>query len=155
MLNIADPSQAFGLAALPVEGVGLARIEFIITNHIGIHPMAIADFSDLRDEALKREIKIRVESAGLPDPREFFVTRLAEGIGLIAAAFYPKPVIVRTSEFKTNEYAFLLGGADYEPSEGNPMLGWRGASRYYDEKYRGGFAPAMCRLKNGSAMRWV
>ena len=147
MLNIADPSQAFGLAALPVEGVGLARIEFIITNHIGIHPMAIADFSDLRDEALKREIKIRVESAGLPDPREFFVTRLAEGIGLIAAAFYPKPVIVRTSDFKTNEYAFLLGGADYEPSEGNPMLGWRGASRYCDEKYRAGFALECAALK--------
>jgi pyruvate,water dikinase len=147
MLNIADPSQAFALANLPVDGVGLARIEFIITSHIGVHPMAIADFADLKDEALKNQVKMKAESSGFSDPKEFFVTRLAEGTARIAAAFYPKPVIVRTSDFKTNEYAFLLGGTGYEPTEGNPMLGWRGASRYYDERYRAGFALECAALK--------
>ena len=140
MLNIADPSQAFARAGLPVDGVGLARIEFIIANHIAIHPMAVASYSKLEDAELKSRITSTFVSAGFRDPEEFFVTRLAEGIARITAAFYPKPVIVRTSDFKTNEYARLLGGARYEPHEENPMLGFRGASRYYDDRYRAGFA---------------
>jgi pyruvate,water dikinase len=130
-----------------VDGVGLARIEFIITNHIGVHPMAIADFEALQDENLKNQIKTKAAAAGFSDPKDFFVTLLAEGIGRIAAAYYPKPVIVRTSDLKTNEYAHLLGGADYEPAEENPMLGWRGASRYYDDRYRSGFALECAALK--------
>lgn len=137
MLNVGDPAQAFRLAALPAAGVGLARTEFIITNQIGIHPMALARYPNLRDAQAVREIKERI---GEEDPREFFIRRFAEGVGRIAAAFYPKPVIVRTSDFKTNEYAKLLGGSEYEPQEENPMLGFRGASRYYDARYREGFA---------------
>lgn len=137
MLNVGDPSQAFRLAAIPNSGVGLARIEFIITNHIGIHPMALAHFPSLKDQKAIREITARI---GDQDPQEFFVQRLSEGIAHIAAAFYPKPVIVRTSDFKTNEYASLLGGKEFEPQEENPMLGFRGASRYYDKRYAAGFA---------------
>lgn len=140
MCNVADPSKAFSLSFLPNDGVGLARLEFIITNHIGIHPMALAKYPDLRDEKAKAQIAARLAGGGEKDPREFFIRRLTEGIGRIAAAFYPKPVIVRTSDFKTNEYAELLGGAEFEPKEENPMLGFRGASRYYDERYRAGFA---------------
>jgi pyruvate, water dikinase len=137
MLIVGDPSQAFHLAALPNEGVGLARIEFIVTNHIGIHPMALAQFPDLKDPKTVIEIRRRI---GDGDPREYFVSRLSEGVARIAAAFYPKPVIVRTSDFKTNEYAGLLGGAEFEPKEENPMIGFRGASRYYDPRYSPGFA---------------
>lgn len=147
MLNIADPSQAFALSGLPVDGVGLARIEFIITNAIGIHPMAVVNFASLKDKAVKHKITAKVKNAGVADPREFFISRLAEGIGTIAAAFHPKPVIVRTSDFKTNEYSRLLGGVNYEPNEENPMLGFRGASRYYDERYRAGFALECAALK--------
>jgi pyruvate,water dikinase len=140
MLNIADPAQAFKLSALPVDGVGLARIEFIIANTIGIHPLAAADHATSSDRKLKRRIDKLCAAAGFQDPREFFITKLAEGIGRIGAAFYPRPVIVRMSDFKTNEYARLIGGENYEPREENPMLGFRGASRYYDERYQRGFA---------------
>jgi pyruvate,water dikinase len=117
--------------------VGLARIEFIITNEIGVHPMALAHYPNLKDAAAVQAIAARI---GDESPRDYFVRRLSEGIGRIAAAFYPKPVIVRTSDFKTNEYASLLGGAEFEPREENPMLGFRGASRYYDSRYADGFA---------------
>jgi len=137
MLIIGDPSQAFHLAAIPNDGVGLARIEFIVTNHIGIHPMALAQFPDLKDLKAVAEIRKRIS---YEDPRGYFIRRLSEGVARIAAAFYPKPVIVRTSDFKTNEYAGLLGGAEFEPKEENPMIGFRGASRYYDPRYSAGFA---------------
>jgi len=144
MFNVADPEQAFTLSMMPNDGVGLVRIEFIIANHIGVHPMALVKYPNLQDK--KAAAKIAEILAG-GDPREFFVSRLAEGVGKIAAAFYPKPVIVRMSDFKTNEYARLLGGAEFEPAEENPMLGWRGASRYTDERYRDGFALECAALK--------
>ncbi|MGZ4865949.1 MAG: phosphoenolpyruvate synthase [Candidatus Angelobacter sp.] len=137
MLIVGDPSQAFHLSTIPNEGVGLARIEFIVTNHIGVHPMALAQFPNLKDLKAINEIRNRI---GHEDPREYFIGRLSEGVARIAAAFYPKPVIVRTSDFKTNEYAGLLGGAEFEPKEENPMIGFRGASRYYDPRYSPGFA---------------
>ncbi len=137
LVNLGDPAQAFKVAALPQGGVGLARIEFIVANHIGVHPMALARFPHLKDETAVAAIRARL---GGEDPRAFFVSRLSEGVGRIAAAFYPKPVIVRTSDFKTNEYASLLGGSEFEPVEENPMLGFRGASRYYDPRYADGFA---------------
>ncbi len=136
MLILGDPGQAFRLAAIPNEGVGLARIEFIVTNHIGIHPMALAQFPNLKDPKAVNEIRDRIRDES---PAEFFVQRLSEGVGRIAAGFYPKPVIVRMSDFKTNEYARLLGGAEFEPHEENPMIGFRGASRYYDPRYSPGF----------------
>ncbi|HEY8460695.1 MAG TPA: phosphoenolpyruvate synthase, partial [Blastocatellia bacterium] len=137
MLNVGDPGRAFSVAAIPNAGVGLARLEFIINNHIGIHPMALARYPKLNDPQAVKEIAARI---GEEEPREFFIRRLSEGVGRIAAAFYPKPVIVRTSDFKTNEYARLLGGREFEPEEENPMLGFRGASRYYDPRYAEGFA---------------
>lgn len=136
MMNVGDPDHAFALAALPNDGVGLARLEFIINNHIGIHPMALVRYPQLARAEDVREIERRI---GEEDPQDFFITRLAEGIARIAAAFYPKPVIVRMSDFKSNEYARLIGGAEFEPSEENPMLGFRGASRYDDDRYREGF----------------
>ncbi len=136
MMNVGDPDHAFAVASLPNDGVGLARLEFIINNHIGIHPMALVRYPQLQNEEEVREIGRRI---GEEDPRDFFVRRLSEGIARIAAAFYPKPVIVRMSDFKSNEYAMLIGGQEFEPSEENPMLGFRGASRYYDERYREGF----------------
>ena len=137
MLIVGDPSRAFDFAAIPNDGVGLARIEFIIANHIGVHPMALAKFATLRSVQTLAQIRSR---SGSEDPKEYFVRRLSEGVGRIAAAFYPRPVIVRLSDFKTNEYANLIGGTEFEPHEENPMLGFRGASRYYDEKYAAGFA---------------
>jgi pyruvate,water dikinase len=137
MLTIGDPSSAFQVSLIPNDGVGLARTEFIVTNHIGIHPMALARYPDLKDQTALKEIALRI---GNEEPREFFVRRFSEGIARIAAAFYPKPVIVRTSDFKSNEYARLLGGSEFEPKEENPMLGFRGASRYYDSRYTDGFA---------------
>ena len=136
MMNVGDPDHAFSVAQLPSDGVGLARLEFIINNHIGIHPMALVQYPNLK----KRDvIETIAKCIGEEDPKEFFVRKLAEGIGRIAAAFYPKPVIVRMSDFKSNEYARLIGGRQFEPDEENPMLGFRGASRYYDERYRAGF----------------
>jgi pyruvate,water dikinase len=137
MLTVGDPAQAFKLSFLPNAGVGLARTEFIITNHIGIHPMALARYPNLKDQLAIQQVAALI---GAEEPREFFIRRFSEGVGRIAAAFYPKPVIVRTSDFKTNEYAHLLGGSEFEPAEENPMLGFRGASRYYDERYAAGFA---------------
>lgn len=140
LLNIADPSQAFDLSVMPVDGVGLARIEFIIANRIGIHPMALIEPERIKGSSVRRRIDRLIREGGPSDGKSFFISRLAEGIGTIGAAFYPRPVIVRTSDFKTNEYAKLLGGEPFEPVEENPMIGFRGASRYYDERYRAGFA---------------
>jgi pyruvate,water dikinase len=138
LMNVGNPEQALGLAAIPCDGVGLARLEFIIANHIKAHPLALIHFDKLEDESLKAQI---AELTKLyEDKPQFFVDKLAHGVGMIAAAFYPKPVIVRMSDFKSNEYANLLGGKPFEPKEENPMIGWRGASRYYDENYRDAFA---------------
>ncbi|MCF6522705.1 phosphoenolpyruvate synthase [Streptomyces sp. JJ36] len=138
MLNIANPSAAFRWWRLPADGIGLARMEFIVNNHIKVHPMALVRYGELPDgEARERIARL---TRGHDDKTAFFVERLAHGIARIAAAWWPKPVIVRMSDFKTNEYARLLGGEQFEPAEENPMLGWRGASRYYSEGYREGFA---------------
>ncbi|GAB2773080.1 phosphoenolpyruvate synthase [Rhabdobacter roseus] len=136
-LILGDPSQALRMSQLPSTGVGLMRLEFIITNAIGIHPMALVQYDQLTDEAVKEEISHLTQQ--YPDKKEFFVDQLAQAVALVAASFYPRPVIVRMSDFKTNEYANLLGGRPFEPAEENPMLGWRGASRYYDPRYREGF----------------
>ncbi|MEQ8753529.1 MAG: phosphoenolpyruvate synthase [Coleofasciculus sp. G1-WW12-02] len=138
LMNVGNPDQAFGLAAIPCDGVGLARLEFIIANHIEIHPLALIHYHQLRDESVRAQIAQKTRSYA--DKPQFFVDKLARGVGIIAAAFYPKPVIVRMSDFKSNEYANLLGGQSFEPKEDNPMLGWRGASRYCDPNYREAFA---------------
>ena len=147
MMNVGDPDHAFKVSLLPNDGVGLARLEFIINNHIGIHPMALVNYPNLRKREDIEEISRRIFEE---DPKEFFVRCLAEGVGRIAAAFYPKPVIVRMSDFKSNEYARLIGGLEFEPVEENPMLGFRGASRYYDDRYKAGFkleCLALCRVR--------
>lgn len=136
MMNIGDPDSAFTLSAIPSDGVGLAREEFIFTNFIKIHPLALINYKNIHGDVRK---KIDSLTVGYKDKAQFGVDRLAEGIAFIASAFYPYDVIVRLSDFKTNEYATLIGGKDYEPKEENPMLGWRGASRYYDPKYKAGF----------------
>ncbi len=136
MMNVGDPDHAFAVSRLPNDGVGLARLEFIINNHIGIHPMALVNYPNLKRPADRETIANRILEE---DPKEFFVRSLAEGIGRIACAFYPKPVIVRMSDFKSNEYAMLIGGKEFEPIEENPMIGFRGASRYYDDRYKAGF----------------
>jgi pyruvate, water dikinase len=138
MMNVANPAEAFSLSFLPNDGVGLARLEFIISTHVRVHPMALLRPAQISDPGQRKEIE-RL-TAGYSDKGQYFVDRLAEGVAMIAAAFWPKDVIVRLSDFKTNEYAGLLGGAAFEPREENPMLGFRGASRYYDERYREGFA---------------
>jgi len=138
MLNLANPAAAFRWWRLPADGVGLARMEFVVGNHIKIHPMALVHYDTLKDEDAKRRIAELTE--GFADKTEFFVDRLARGLARIAAALHPKPVIVRMSDFKTNEYANLIGGAAFEPREENPMIGFRGASRYYSPRYRAGFA---------------
>jgi pyruvate,water dikinase len=138
MMNLANPEEAFALSFIPNEGVGLARMEFIITNYIKIHPLALVDFERLDDPFTKAEIE-RL-TTGYTDKPQFFVDKLAQGVGMLAAAFYPKDVILRLSDFKTNEYANLIGGKAYEPTEENPMLGFRGASRYYHPRYQAGFA---------------
>jgi pyruvate,water dikinase len=137
MINLADPDRAFSFAHLPVDGVGLARIEFIINTQIKIHPMALANPEAITDEALLGQIKQL--TAGYASTQEYFVDKLAQGIGMIAAAFYPKPVIVRFSDFKSNEYKNLIGGSFFEPEEENPMIGFRGASRYYNPAYQPAF----------------
>ena len=133
MMNVGTPERAFDFAGLPHKGVGLARLEFIINRMIGVHPKALLNFAQ-QPADVKREIETRM--AGYKDPVNFYVERLAEGIATIAAAFAPEPVIVRTSDFKSNEYANLVGGRQYEPHEENPMLGFRGASRYIDPSFR-------------------
>lgn len=137
LLNLGDPDQAFSLAALPCDGVGLAREEFVIAHLIGIHPLALTRFESLPHDEVRREIAKR--TSRWRAPAEFFVETLAEGLGQIAAAFWPREVVIRLSDFKTNEYASLLGGARFEPKEENPMIGFRGASRYDDDRYREGF----------------
>ena len=148
MMNVGNPERAFDFSHLPNHGVGLARLEFIVNRMIGIHPKAILDFDHLRPEL--RDV-IRQQMAGYPNPVEFFVGRLTEGISSIAAAFAPNPVIVRLSDFKSNEYANLIGGRQYEPHEENPMLGFRGAARYVAESFRPCFeleCRALCRVRN-------
>ena len=137
MMNVGNPDEAFSLSFIPNDGVGLARIEFIINTAIGVHPMALVQYGSL-DPAARAEVDRR--TAGYPDKPAFFVDKLAEGVATIAAAFYPRDVIVRLSDFKTNEYARLAGGRAFEPVEENPMLGFRGAARYYHSRYREGFA---------------
>ncbi|MGB3402521.1 MAG: phosphoenolpyruvate synthase [Microcoleaceae cyanobacterium] len=137
LMNVGNPDEAFRLSAIPCDGVGLARLEFIIANHIKIHPLALLHFNQLNSPIVQAEIdNLTAQYSHKPD---YFVDRLAQGIGKIAAAFYPRPVIVRMSDFKSNEYANLLGGQQFEPLEDNPMLGWRGASRYTDTNYREAF----------------
>jgi pyruvate,water dikinase len=138
MINIASPAAAFQWWRLPARGVGLARMEFIINNIIKIHPMALVHPERVEDREARRQI--RELTRGYDDPKDYFTETLARGIAKIASPFHPHPVIVRLSDFKTNEYAHLIGGTPFEPKEENPMLGWRGASRYYDERYREGFA---------------
>jgi len=138
MLNVGNPEEALKLSFLPNDGVGLAREEFIISNAIKVHPLALLNYERLDDAGLKADID-RL-TVGYTNKAQFFVDRLAQGVAMIAAAFYPKDVIVRLSDFKSNEYADLLGGQRYEPTEENPMLGFRGAARYYDPRYRDGFA---------------
>lgn len=146
MMNVGIPEQAFAQAQIPNDGVGLARIEFVIGSHIGIHPLALLNYEKLKEEAKKdKEIEkvvavIEERAYNYANKADFYVDKLAQGIAMIGAAFYPKDVIVRLSDFKTNEYANLVGGYLYEPVEHNPMLGWRGASRYYDPKFEPAFA---------------
>jgi pyruvate,water dikinase len=138
MMNLANPEEAFALSFVPNDGVGLARMEFIVTTYIKIHPLALVHFDQLSDAAAKAEIARM--TAGYADRSQFFVDKLAQGVGMLAAAFYPKDVILRLSDFKTNEYANLIGGSAFEPHEDNPMIGFRGASRYYHPRYQAGFA---------------
>jgi pyruvate, water dikinase len=138
MLNVASPSMAFRFSHIPNTGVGLAREEFIINNYIGIHPMALLNHKQLHDESLSADIKNAIR--GFDNEESFFIQKLSFGIAKIGAAFYPNTVIVRFSDFKTNEYRNLRGGEHFEPQEENPMIGWRGASRYYSESYREAFA---------------
>ncbi len=150
MMNLGNPEEAFKYSFIPNDGVGLARLEFIINSYIKIHPLALAYFHRLEEIGARagatpeqiEDLKATIEemTLGYPSKTEYFVRKLAEGVGTIAAAFYPKDVIVRMSDFKTNEYANLIGGFLFEPEEHNPMLGFRGASRYYHPKYRDGFA---------------
>ncbi len=138
-LNLGNPEQAFGNASLPVDGIGLTREEFIISSFVGIHPLALLRFDEIEAEDSLLAARISEQAQGFDDKREFFIQKLCQGLSKISAAFYPRPVIVRFSDFKSNEYANLLGGQRYEPEEENPMLGWRGASRYYSDKYREAF----------------
>jgi pyruvate,water dikinase len=156
MVNVATPETAFEKSFLPVEGVGLAREEFIIASDVGIHPQALIEYHQLKSQATstkpqinakisKAEIKkivrqIEEKTVGYEEKTQYYVDKLAYGIAKIGAAFYPRPVIVRFSDFKTNEYRQLIGGVLYEPEEGNPMLGWRGASRYYHPEFEEAFA---------------
>jgi pyruvate,water dikinase len=137
MMNLGSPDQAFSSSFIPNDGVGLARQEFIINSYIKIHPLALINFNKLKDAKLKEEInKLTI---GYKDKKQYFIDKLAQGVSMIVAAFYPKDVIVRLSDFKSDEYASMIGGEGFEPEEDNPMLGWRGASRYYSEVYRPAF----------------
>jgi pyruvate, water dikinase len=136
MMNVGNPDRAFDFSSIPHRGVGLARLEFIINRMIGVHPRALIEFDKMSIE-LKQTITRQI--AGYSSPVQFFIDKICEGVGTIAAAFAPHPVIVRLSDFKSNEYANLIGGRQFEPHEENPMLGFRGASRYIDETFRGCF----------------
>jgi pyruvate,water dikinase len=138
MLNVASPAAALTWWRLPVEGIGLARMEYLVNNVIQVHPMALVAFDRVEDAAARA--RIEELTRGYDEKGAYFVDQLSQGIGAIAAAQHPHPVIVRLSDFKTNEYADLVGGQAFEPHEENPMLGWRGASRYYSDDYRDGFA---------------
>lgn len=138
MINVGYPDEAYELSFLPNDGVGLAREEFIITEYIRIHPMALVKFEEVKDAKTQR--KINELTAGYTDKKQYFVDKLSMGVAIIAAAFYPRDVILRFSDFKTNEYVNLIGGKYFEPKEENPMIGWRGASRYYSPGYKEGFA---------------
>jgi pyruvate,water dikinase len=151
MMNLGNPEEAFSLSMIPNDGIGLARMEFIINSYIKIHPMALVHPERVTDEAVKK--KINELTFGYENKEDYFVERLAQGVGILAAAFYPKPVIVRMSDFKTNEYASLIGGKDFEPEEDNPMIGFRGASRYYNDRYREGFA-LECRAMKRVREEW-
>ncbi|MEW5774255.1 MAG: phosphoenolpyruvate synthase [Thermodesulfobacteriota bacterium] len=149
MMNLASPEQAFEKSFIPNGGVGLAREEFIINAYIRIHPLALLRFDQIKDRAVRDQIADL--TVGYDDKARYFSDKLAEGVGMITAAFHPKPVIVRLSDFKTNEYANLIGGKEFEPHEENPMIGWRGASRYYAEAYKEAFAlecRAMLKIRN-------
>jgi pyruvate, water dikinase len=154
MMNVGNPEEAFALSFVPNDGVGLAREEFIITTYIKAHPLALLDYDKLDDPTVKAEIDLL--TSGYPDKPRFFVDKLAQGVAMIAAAFYPKDVILRLSDFKTNEYANLVGGSKYEPSEENPMIGFRGASRYYNPRYQAGFmleCLAMKKVRDGMGLK--
>ncbi len=138
MINVGYPDEAFELSFLPSDGVGLIRQEFIVSEHIRIHPMALVNFEKIKDPKTRRQIEVL--TAGYSDKKQYFIDKLAMGAATIAAAFYPRDVILRFSDFKTNEYANLIGGQPFEPKEENPMIGWRGASRYYSSAYEKGFA---------------
>jgi pyruvate,water dikinase len=137
MMNVGDPEQSFELSFIPNDGVGLAREEFIITSFIKIHPMALLHYDTLKDQKAKKKIDELTQA--YTDKVQFYIDNLAQGIGRIAASFWPKKVIVRMADFKSDEYAGLIGGAEFEPKEDNPMIGWRGASRYYSERYKAAF----------------
>jgi pyruvate,water dikinase len=137
MMNVGQPDTALTASFIPNDGVGLAREEFIINDHIKIHPLALINFTKLKDKQAKA--KIAELTQGYKNKSQYFVDKLAEGVAQIAAAFYPKDAIFRFSDFKTNEYANLIGGKEFEPVESNPMIGWRGASRYYDKNYQAAF----------------
>lgn len=137
MMNVGEPDVAMLASFIPNDGVGLARVEFIINNAIKIHPLALINYARLKDTKVKKQIDNL--TVGYKNKKQFFIDKLAEGVATIAAAFHPKDVIVRLSDFKTNEYANLIGGKDYEPVESNPMIGWRGASRFYGEKFKPAF----------------
>jgi pyruvate,water dikinase len=137
MMNVANPDRAFDFGMLPNAGIGLARLEMIIASHIGVHPRALLEY-DQQDAATRQKIDAKI--VGYASPVDFYVDRLAEGIATITASVAPKPVIVRLSDFKSNEYANLLGGSKYEPHEENPMIGFRGASRYVDPSFKDAFA---------------
>jgi pyruvate,water dikinase len=148
-MNIGNPQLAFDFCQLPNHGVGLARLEFIINNNIGVHPKAILDYPNV-DADLKKAVES--VARGHASPRAFYVDKVAEGVATIAAAFWPKPVIVRLSDFKSNEYRKLIGGSRYEPEEENPMLGFRGAARYISHEFREAFAmecEALRRVRTG------
>jgi pyruvate,water dikinase len=156
MMNLGTPEQAFEQSFIPNQGVGLAREEFIINSHIKIHPNALIDYDKLKDKKLKK--KIDDLTTGYEDKKQFYIDKLAEGIGMIAAGFYPKDVIVRLSDFKTNEYKNLIGGKAYEPEEDNPMIGWRGASRYYKKGFKKGFeleCKALKKVRNDFGLKNV
>ena len=156
MLNLANPAASLRWWRLPADGVGLARMEFVVDTHIKIHPMALVGYETLQDGEAKRQIDELTR--GYADKTEYFIDRLARGLARIAAALHPKPVIIRTSDFKTNEYANLIGGQAFEPREANPMIGFRGASRYYSPRYREGFAlecRALKRLRDELGFRNV
>lgn len=149
MMNVGDPDLAFAQSFIPNDGVGLARLEFIINNYIKIHPLALINYDKLQDKEAKKKIDELTE--GYKDKAQYFVDRLAQGLAILTAAFYPKDVIVRLSDFKSNEYANLIGGQAYEPDESNPMIGWRGASRYYSKEFLPAFrleCKALRRIRN-------